>query len=76
MSEHTSNGAASPANNSVTAAIDLGARLIASAIYENFSSPNVPDENYEAANVVDVLAKLSRSIFALAKAITEHGRRP
>lgn len=37
---------------------------IAQAIHENFTSPNVSDSNWEAANVVDGLDKIGRAIYS------------
>jgi hypothetical protein len=34
-----------------------------------FTSPNVSDSNFEAANMVDVLDDVARGLFAIAKAI-------
>jgi hypothetical protein len=34
-----------------------------------FTSPNVSDSNFEAANMVDVLASVAGGLFAIAKAI-------
>lgn len=44
---------------------------IAEAILRTLESPNVTDSNFEPANVVDVLARLSRATFSVADAITD-----
>lgn len=46
---------------------------IANAIHANFTSPNEPDKNLEAANVVDGLFAISRAINRLADAIEKQG---
>ncbi len=43
---------------------------IADAIYKSFMSPNESDSNMEAANIVDVVAKVSRSLRSVSQAIT------
>jgi hypothetical protein len=43
---------------------------LASAIHANFTSPNVPDQNFEPANVVDAVNYISLSLNRVAKAIT------
>jgi hypothetical protein len=43
---------------------------VAKAIRENFSSPNVSDSNFEAANIVDVIANGST---AIARALNRLG---
>jgi hypothetical protein len=45
--------------------------LIAQAIYSTLISPNVPDSNFEPANVVDALAQIAKSGFAVAAALKE-----
>lgn len=42
---------------------------IADAIRDCFISPNETDSNWENANIVDVLGKISRGLFAVARAI-------
>lgn len=42
----------------------------ADAIVRTLESPNVNDSNLEPANVVDVVDRLARATFAVAKAIT------
>ena len=49
---------------------------IALALRETLMSPNVSDSNWEAANVVDVLAMVARAIHDLADAVRETGRKP
>jgi hypothetical protein len=44
---------------------------IAQAIYDTLISPNVPDSNLEPANVVDALAHIAKSGFAIAAALRE-----
>ena len=45
---------------------------VAKALKSVFISPNVADSNLEPANIVDVLDRLARAIFALADAIETH----
>lgn len=45
-------------------------RRLAQALDDNLTSPNVPDDNIEPANIVDVVNRLARAIDALADAIT------
>jgi hypothetical protein len=47
---------------------------LAVAIDRNFTSPNVADSNFEAANIVDVMHSLAQAIHHLADAI--EGKRP
>ena len=42
---------------------------IALALRETLISPNVPDSNMEAANVVDALAHIAKGLLAVATAI-------
>ena len=42
---------------------------ICSHLSNCFTSPNVSDSNFEAANMVDVLDDVARGLFAIAKAI-------
>lgn len=44
---------------------------VASAIHQNFTSPNCSDSNMEAANVVDGLYAIARAICRLSAAIEE-----
>lgn len=46
---------------------------IAAAIENSFISPNESDSNFEAANVVDGLFAVARSINGLAKAVDRLG---
>lgn len=48
---------------------------IAEAIRDTFTSPNVLDANYEAANVVDALAEIAEAIRDLADATRGQGDR-
>ena len=45
---------------------------IADALRGTLISPNVPDDNLEAANVVDALAMIARAINRLAVAVDNH----
>ena len=58
----------------LSAEIHDGFKSLSSAVNTNFTSPNENDSNWEAANVVDGLFAIARSIHALAKAINEHGQ--
>lgn len=45
------------------------AQVIADALRFNFTSPNVADDNFEPANVVDALAIIANAIYRLAEVI-------
>lgn len=47
---------------------------LADALLSCFISPNVVDYNFEAANVVDVLARIADAINNVAKALRDHGK--
>lgn len=49
---------------------------VAEAIRETLISPNVSDSNWEAANVVDVLASLASGSHRIASAITPKDAAP
>ncbi len=44
----------------------------ANAITDCLISPNVPDSNFEPANVVDVLQRVANGLGAIAEAIEAH----
>ena len=48
---------------------------LADLIYDCFSSPNVMDNNGEAANVVDALDKIGSALHRIADAFEDHVER-
>ena len=44
---------------------------LAKAITDSFCSPNVLDDNFENANLVDVINRLARSIYRLANVLEQ-----
>jgi hypothetical protein len=42
---------------------------ICEALHREFTSPNVPDSNFDAANIVDVIANVANGLFRIAKEI-------